>query len=194
MGLDDSFEYRLRAFFDTDDGRSAVVSERLGDLQKALRSAVPTYLGLRLTLVSHGYPITVMALEPNATDAMVLTSLRMNLGWLLPAEGDDDGTLVVYAATPGTFVDLAADLDYALGRHDGVIVLDEDVGPLMERSAVLSGEELTMINYAIGVLIDRGHAPERASLELQHQAGAAQVSLLNQATAVVESAAAGARH
>ncbi|TVS73821.1 hypothetical protein, partial [Mycobacterium helveticum] len=71
------------------------------------QAAVPSYLGLSVTVDGSIPPFTFTTLEDGAAKN-VRTSLRL----MLP--GIDDGraaplvALILYAGTPGTFVDLAA--------------------------------------------------------------------------------------
>jgi hypothetical protein len=90
--------------------------------------------------------------------------------------------ITFYASTPGTFVDLAADLAFAL---DSDIRLDEDIPP-----ALLSGltgvSKLSAINKAVGVLISHGHTLDSAQRELRHIADATPSSIRKAAETVTE--------
>ena len=107
---------------------------------------------------------------------------------------DPDSRVTLYAATAGAFVDLAADLSYALhlptstdrftdaGSSNGDdqrcgqvdddrrITLDADVPPNPLDSGVSGLSELSTINRAIGVLIDHGHHPDHAGETLRGDA------------------------
>jgi hypothetical protein len=157
-----------------------------------IKAAVPSYLGLQLTIGQSGHPVTLTRITPHRT---ARTSLRVPLTDLGP-RFDPDSRVILYAATAGAFVDLAADLSYALhlrtssdrstdpaGSSDGDgrrhrqvdsdrrltldadvprLTLDADV-PLSPLASGMSGlSELSTINRAIGVLIGHGHHPDHA--------------------------------
>jgi acetaldehyde dehydrogenase (acetylating) len=83
-------------------------------LVAGLQAAVPSYRGLHLTLVENGHPVSLAAFLHSEDAESITTSLRLPLAALGPGF-DPDSRVVFYAATPGAFVDLAADLGYALG-------------------------------------------------------------------------------
>jgi hypothetical protein len=156
-----------------------------------IEAAVPSYLGLQLTIGQSGHPVTLTRITPHRA---VTTSLRVPLTVFGP-RFDSESRITLYAATAGAFVDLAADLSYALhlrsstdrsidaaGSSDGDdrrhgqvdsdrrITLDADV-PLSPLASGVSGlSELSTINRAIGVLIGRGHHPDLASHTLRRNA------------------------
>ena len=169
------------------------LSSLIGDLKLAVRS----YCGLQLVLVDHDHAVTLSAYEHAVEVADAVTSLSLPLSALGPA--DPSSRIVFYASTKGAFVDLAADLTYALGLadpagasdqaaaaadgHHGAhpthdahrqgIILDADV-PLASTVSGLDGlAERSTINRAVGVLLDDGHHPDDARRELSRQAGAA---------------------
>lgn len=94
--------------------------EALGSSLEALVAdltvAVPSYCGLRLTITLQGFPVVVTTFAE--ADGAVATSLRLPLSLLDPTV-EVHSRVVFYARTPGAFVDLAADLAYAL-RTDAV--------------------------------------------------------------------------
>jgi hypothetical protein len=171
-GLDDALDASLVAF--TAD----------------IEAAVPSYLGIQLTILQNGHPVTLTRITPHRT---ATTSLRIPLTVLGP-RFDPDSRVTLYAATAGAFVDLAADLSYALhvptstdpstdagsskgddrrhGQVDGNrrITLDVDLPPNPPVSGVSGLSELSTINRAIGVLIGRGHHPDLAGHTLRRHA------------------------
>ena len=91
-----------------------------------------------------------------------------------------ESRIVFYAGTPGAFVDLAADLTFAvLGPSTSertadsalpTIRLDEDQPP-RTRGFSLSGlTELSTIDRAVGVMIVQGHHPDHAYAILRRDA------------------------
>jgi hypothetical protein len=206
----------------------------LGSLAEVLQAAVPSYRGLHLTIVHNAHPVSLSAFLPLHDGDSISTSLRVGFA-ALGAGFDGESQVVFYAATPGGFVDLAADFGYALGtpittantpassadstdgdghncrdrtdrdgqhgddqhdrdrqhghhqrdgdgHHDPVscdghrlIVLDADLPPATTKSALDGLEERSVINRAIGIMIDQGHHPDHAHATLCRHAAAAGV-------------------
>jgi len=162
-----------------------------------LRVVVPSYRGLQMIIVHSGQPVGLTDLLPAETDGAAMTSLRMPLGLLGP-EHDGGSRVIFYAGTPGAFVDLAADLGYVLKAAvrtdhldgDGAasdaaayaeapfgLVLDGDLPPNVEASGLTGVSELSAVNRAIGMLIDRGHNAGDAYDILLRAAAAAGVAI-----------------
>ena len=187
------------------DPDGSAVAESLAALIASFSTAVGSYRGVQLTLTEHGYPIVLTAFPgpspdgPRSDDTRrgrVVTSLRLPLALLDPSF-ETGSRIVFYAATSGAFVDLAADLTYALtpravdnpaaiggaGTDNGVgavataqrtgVTLDIDLPPTLRRSNISGLAELAAINHAIGVMIDRGHHPDDVHHTLRRQAAAA---------------------
>jgi hypothetical protein len=169
--------------------------EALLALTTALHSTATSYCGFQLTIVEHEWPVTLTTFA-GGHDVPLGTSLRLPLG-LVSATVDGESRVVFYAGTPGAFTDLAADLSHALGgvpvdqrssaadlrdppgpRVDGhrrVIVLDADLSPLSHASGLIGLAELTVLNLAIGMLIQQGHDIAQARQVLRRRATAAGV-------------------
>lgn len=167
----------------------------LAVLTAALRSAATTYCGLQLTLVENQWPVTLTAFA-DGHDVPVGTSARLPLDLVSPAV-DPASRAIFFAVSPGAFTDLAADLSYALGgipidqaspAVDGVdqrwmpgshqrrvIELDADLPPLSRVSELTGLAELTVLNRAIGLLVDQGHDIQQAHQLLRRDAAAAGV-------------------
>ena len=145
-------------------------------LMEDLRSAVPSATGVRLSLLLGGRPIDLAFFVPARLDGSTATSLRLRLRVLGP-DFDPASRVVLYAGVPGAFVDLAADLGYLLRTRpvigpptarlagfdgpssydgDGHLMLDADLPPVTATSGLTGLAELSVINRAIGVLIERG--------------------------------------
>lgn len=147
---------------DLDD--SAVVAP-LAALVHDAGLAVLSYRGLRLVLLDHDHAVTLSVFEHPVGVADCVTSLRVPLDAL--SNADPGSSLTLYAGLPGAFVDLSADLSYALGLADRlVIVLDADLPPLSVASGIDGLAEGSTINRAVGLLIERGHEPADAHREL----------------------------
>ncbi len=130
----------------------------------------------------------------------VVTSLRLPLK-LIDAGFEIGSRAVYYASIRGAFVDLAADLTYALtpggaaptsaptrspesdgdahvaaigadGQPAG-ISLDTDLPPSSRTFGISGLSELSTINRAVGMMIDRGHHPGEVHATLRRHAAAA---------------------
>jgi hypothetical protein len=157
---------------------SADLSRSLDALLTSLSTAIPSFAGLVVNLRRHGHPVTLTAFH-RWDGRAAGTSLR----WTTPHPGTDGETsLTLYAHHPGALVDLAADLGYLLNsrphwtngrRAEDLIRLDRDLPPPTQATAITGIEELSTINRATGVLIDRGTHPEQAMHDLTRHAAAA---------------------
>jgi hypothetical protein len=99
------------------DEPGANVLHSLHQLGVDARAAVPTYLGLSVTVEGSDPPFTFTTVEDGAADD-VRTSLRLTLPGVSDGRASPSVALTLYAGTPGTFVDLTADLP---GRTPGHI-------------------------------------------------------------------------
>jgi hypothetical protein len=170
------------------------LDDTLSVLTAALRLTAATYCGFQLTLVLNQWPVMLSAFA-DGHDAPVGTSLRLPLVLVSPLV-DPASRVVFFAVTPGAFTDLAADLSHALGgvrveqqtpatdhretrrRIDGqrsAIELDADVPPVSRKSGLTGLAELTVINRAIGMIVDQGHDLDQAHQLLRRDAAVAGV-------------------
>ena len=183
------------------------VREPLEALVGDLKSAIDSFVGVQLIIITDGRPVRLSLFDPadGAGSKPIGTSLRIPLNVLAPADSpidadssadadrstDGDSTITFYAATPGAFVDLAADLEYALDRpkhqrfgsdppqvgpDDHRVSVDRHLVPVSVVSGLFGLAELSVISMAVGALIDRGHRPEDAPAELRRRADAEGVS------------------
>ncbi len=81
--------------------------------------------------------------------------------------------LIFYAATPGAFVDLTADLAWLTGRPPSEFALDQHLSAPAGSDAATHLRTTSVINQAIGVLIGRGYTPRQAHSKLDTQADGA---------------------
>jgi hypothetical protein len=158
---------------------TAALDEPGADVLRSLRrlgvgaqEAVPSYLGLSVTVDGSDPPFTFTIFEEGAADG-VRTSLRLTLpgvgdGWASPSVA-----LILYAGKPGTFVDLAADLAWLTGRPPSDFALDQHLSVRVGSDAGTSLRAASVINQAIGVLIGRGYTPWQAHSKLDTQADGA---------------------
>jgi hypothetical protein len=170
-------------------------------LVERLREAVPSYRGLHLTIVENGHPVSLTVFLPLQKGDPIQTSMRVGFEALGPGF-DGDSRVVFYAATPGAFVDMAADFAYALDTptitpddparsadssdRDGwygldrcdehrPIVLDADLPPPTTTSGLVGLDELSTVERSVGIMIDHGHHPDHAHATLRCEAAAAGV-------------------
>ena len=181
--------HELAFSIDADDD---TLTDALARLVTHLRRSALSYTGLQLTIVSDGSPVTLT--HHVGANAPPATSLRVAWAALVP-ESDGDSHVIFYAARPGAFVDLAADLSYALGIPTGsprsppvdgaanahedraAIELDGDLALETPRSGLTGLAELSTINRAVGFLIGQGHLPEHAHEILRRGAAGAGVDI-----------------
>jgi hypothetical protein len=150
------------------DEPGADVLHSLRRLGVGAQAAVPSYLGLSVTVDGSDPPLTFTIFEEGAADG-ARTSLRLTLpgvgdGWASPSVA-----LILYAGKPGTFVDLAADLAWLTGRPLSDFALDQHLSVPAGSDAGTSLRAASVINQAIGVLIGRGYTPRQAHAKLDTQ-------------------------
>lgn len=138
------------------------VAHSLRQLTANAITAIPTFLGLSVTVDGDDPPFTFTTFVEGAGAGGVRTSLRL----ALPGAGDvgllPAVVLVFYAGSPGTFVDLAADLAWLTSRPLRDFVLDQHFPAPAEWVAATSLSEASVINQAIGALVGQGYTPEQA--------------------------------
>jgi hypothetical protein len=152
------------------------VADTLHQLAANAAFAIPTYMGLSVTVSGSVPPFAFTSFH----DGVVAGEVRTSLGLTLPTGGDAGArqavTLVLYAGSPGTFVDLAADLAWLTGRPSSDFALDQHLQSLAERVIATGLLEVSTINQAIGVLIGKGHTPEEAEEQLTSRTADAGIS------------------
>ncbi len=155
------------------DEPGADVLHSLHQLGVDAQTAVPTYLGLSVTVDGSDPPFTFTTLEDGTAD-----NVRTSLGLKLLARVGDGRVapsvaLILYAETPGTFVDLTADLAWLTGRPPSDFALDQHLSVPAGSDDGTSLRAASVINQAIGVLIGRGYTPRQAHSKLDTQADGA---------------------
>lgn len=151
------------------DDPGADIAHSLHQLTLMAVDAVPSYLGLSVAVPQADFPLTLTSLSDGS-----VADVRTTLCWSLPGPGDSRNSLAVaiilYAGSPGAFVDLAADLSWLAAGRLGDFVLDQHLtispGPLIEGQL----HAASAINQAIGLLIGRGYTPQQADWQLDTQA------------------------
>jgi hypothetical protein len=151
------------------------VAHSLSQLTADATAAIPTFLGLSVTVDGSDPRVTFTTFVEGAGTGDVHTSLRL----ALPGVGDvglPAVVLVLYAGSPGTFVDLAADLVWLTARPPSDFVLDQHLPAPAEWGAATSLFEASVINQAIGALIGQGYTPEQADRHLTAEGADAGIS------------------
>jgi hypothetical protein len=163
-----------------------------GDLEDAVlalahhvRAAVASYLGMTISVAAHGYGVNFTIHEDALSTRAVAASIRIPLD---DESGGDTSSLVLYAATPGAFVDLAADLSYAMGNSSDPFALDSDLTAPSAGSGISGLEAHSRINQAIGILIDEGFTADSARDELRGLADRDNSELLDAAERLLRGA------
>ncbi len=184
LGAAVAAELRLlsQALYDPNAEPAADLLDTVLRLQVSARAAVSSLLGMTVTVAVEGdgatdrvaVRFTVLGADAAAGD--IGSSLR------LPRRGDGLGpgqpvvTVVLYAAAPGAFVDMAADLTFLSGPGFGATELDQHRHLAFEADIVGAVQDDVTVRQAIGVLLDRGRTREQASEELDALADAAGTS------------------
>jgi len=152
---------------------TAALDEPGGDVADSLRrltagatAAIPTFLGLSVTVVGSDPPFAFTAFVEGVEAADVGTSLRLALPGVDDARLLSPVVVVLYAGGPGTFVDLAADLAWFTARPLSDFALDQHLPGPAEQACALNLFEVSVINQAMGALIDQGYTPEQAERHL----------------------------
>ncbi|MDD4867766.1 MAG: hypothetical protein PHQ28_11820 [Mycobacterium sp.] len=154
------------------DEPGADVMHSLHQLGVDAQAAVPSYLGLSVTVDGSDPPFAFTTLEDGAADDLH-TSLRLTLPGVGEGRAAPSVALILYASTPGTFVDLAADLAWLTGRPPSDFALDRHLSVPAGSDTGTYLRTASVVNQAIGVLIGRGYTPGQADRELNTQADSA---------------------
>ena len=176
----------LASLTDALDDPDIDLTDLLSQVDRDASLAVGSYLGLSVTLTVNDAPLTLTAFDPAVDPAHVASSVLVPLPGGPTGPGDSDALRVVfYAATPGAFVDFAADLCFALGLPLTACPIDEHLTPEIPSVGSTDLAQLTLINQAIGVLLERGHTPSTAQAELHRLADLDSGHLHHAAAAVI---------
>lgn len=153
------------------DDPGLVIADTLAQLVADTKLAVRAYVGLTVTITASGRQFTLTVLESGIEPGDIVTSLRFSMQ---SAPRDDSwasvAVLILYAAKPGAFVDLAADLAWLTGRALADFVLDQHRTPPPDTDPPSGLAAASLIDQAIGVLIAYGYTPERAHREIDARA------------------------
>ena len=135
-------------------------------LADEVRSAVPSYLGMTVIMTTPKTRTAIDVMYETGHVVAARSSLTipasLALAGVLCLEGEEQPgvILIVYAAMPGAFVDLAADLGWLTAIPLADLVLDDHLdGPGPDGSSLA---ESSLVNQAIGALLGDGLTPELA--------------------------------
>jgi hypothetical protein len=135
-------------------------------LSSDVATAVSSYAGLSVRVVSADSHADLTTLDDPDVVARIVTSLRIPVPAASPATGSS-AAIVLYATMPGAFVDLAADLAWLTDLPLDDVGLDVDLGARLDAHPESSLRSRSSIDQAIGLLVGRGHTPEEALVELE---------------------------
>jgi hypothetical protein len=161
------------------------LAQSLEGLAANTRRAVDSYLGVMVTIVNGGYPVTVALMDSSDEPTPIASSAQVPLRTVSGAE--PGSAIVFYASRPGAFVDFAADAAFMLELPLEAISLDSHlIGP--DENLRASGlDDLSAINQAIGVLLGRGQSIERARRTLADDAAREKTTVVWAARALLRS-------
>ncbi|XAS75724.1 hypothetical protein V3G39_13830 [Dermatophilaceae bacterium Sec6.4] len=171
------------------DPRTDVAGTILG-FATTTRLAVASFLGLSITItdrtraLAHEVVLRLTLLDDHAAPGDIATSL------LLPAptdrtEGQPDIQVVLYAGSPGAFVDLAADLAFLAGSELDSADLDHHQSLAREPDITGVLQDQAVISQAIGVLLAGGCTREQANAELETLAQEAHTDRITEAARIL---------
>jgi hypothetical protein len=171
------------------DRPGADLERELRRLSDELSSVVDSYLGLSIMIMDVAGPISMSTWHDPAGRAAVGSSLLIPLPLICATP--PGSALILHAAQPGAFVNLTADLSFALGEPLPTFVLDQHLTEHINGSSrpeLIGLAESSQINQAIGVLLACGHTREQALAELWHRASDVPCDLRVAAEAVINRA------
>lgn len=167
------------ALFDPDADPATDVADTVLGLATNARQAVGSFIGLTVTVTEpvHRAPDQVALrftlLDAPAEPGDIATTLRLPQ-LTDPARPDQPHIAVVlYATTPGAFVDMAADLCFLTGNNLEAAALDQHHHLAREPDTTTPLHARTVVSEAVGVLIAGGRTREQAHTELDTLADAA---------------------
>lgn len=183
-----SLSAQLSALTDALDDPGTDLEAILAVLIDDLTAAVPSFLGLRMTLKLAGEPVTLTAIDPLDVRA-ARSSLQLPLDPL--AGAGPDSIVVFYARDVDAFALLAAETRRVYGL-DGQVRLDQHLlGRETAATVATDPRQAAVVHRAIGWLIDQGLPPDDAAGELRRRARSTGLSLTAAAQHLLEAGIAG---
>ncbi len=171
-----------------DLGASGYTRTTLAMLERDLLRNVPSALGATVALLADEpgrLPIEVHLVARTVRPDEIASALQVPLARLAPTV---NGSITFWAGEPGALGDLAADLVAAFG----LVPVDVDQDPDRPRGplapTVEGLQDFSLVNRALGVLMNRGHTLAAARAELDRRAALRGLELVAAARAVIGSA------
>lgn len=177
MQLTASLARQLQRLGGTHDSNDLLLTG-LHRLSVDLAVAVPSLLSVSLVLTRRGVQIPFTVLADNAAAAAVHASAAL----ALPPALEDH--LLLQAGTRGAFLLLLDELE-AVPSTGLALVLDQHLHSATtptDRSLAAALADVTSIDQAVGVLLERGLLPAAALTELRRRAGMSGSSSLSDAS------------
>ncbi len=156
-------------------GAPETLSSELEELLLGVLRAAPSCLGVSLTLTRQGLPVTVTSLSLSAG----LREVRSSLAVQLPRRAAQDAPgplLVLCSGAVGALDQLRLDLLALLDLDPRKVCIDTHLA-LPDLATEADGlaaqlDDLSALNQAVGVLLDRGLLPEQGRALLDDLAAA----------------------
>lgn len=155
------------------------------------RLEISSFLGLTITATDHvdhspGRVVLRLALLDEHVDpGDIKTSLRLPRATGGAGPGQMTIQIVLYASTPGAFVDIAADISFLNGRAFDSADLNRHLGLAGEPDITGVIQADTVVGEAVGVLLARGRTHQEAYAELDALCGAAHTDRVTEATGIL---------
>lgn len=151
------------------DDHGVNVDSSLSMLQRDLRLAVRSLVAFRIGIRGQfgSWMVFSCAASP-VHPREVASTLRVPLPSV--DESASEATMTLYAARPGAFVDLGADLAYALGVPLEIARIDLDLPTAVITAGVAGLDDQTTVHQAVGIMMARGLAVEEI-LTVLHREG-----------------------
>ena len=177
MEFPGSLSAQLSELTDALDDPGTDLQAILAVLIDDVTAAVPSFLGLTMTLRLAGEPVTLTAIDATTVESAG-SSLQLPLD---PLAGAGPGSVVVfYARDVHAFASLAEDTRRLSGL-DGQVLVDRHLPgreATTEAAVTIGPAQAAVIHRAIGWLIDQGLPPDDATGELRRRAAAAGRTLI----------------
>jgi hypothetical protein len=184
--INDSLAAALTSLTEALDDAGLDIADTLARVAGDARAAVDSYLGLSLVMIEGGEPLELTVLdEAGAGD--IQASLLFPLAPPDAGVGRSRSAVVLYAATPGAFVDLAADLVWLTEWDPSAFVLDAHLVRPDAEAGIARLVARSTVNQALGILIARGHNADEALDALDRAAAGSGTDRLGAAREVIAS-------
>ena len=151
------------------------LTEGLDRLSREVVAVVPSCVAVSIALSRLGIDVVITVPTSGADPVPGTVEVLASLALPLPAAGLGS-VLVLHASAPGAFVLLAKDLARLPGSGNRPPELDAHLVSLAAPTGSALAEslaDLSLLDRAVGVLIDQGWPPEAGERELHRRASAA---------------------